>query len=1094
MDRSEPLRRTLLLLSAAAFLASCQSSNNPGAAPVVNVPKTYRISGIAAYGQPVAGKTVQALDSAGTRCASATTASDGSYSMDTTSCMPGSAAVSLEGYTTPNGAPLLSVAVPPEGGTVIDGMVNVDPLTTLLAYDAAGMVSASSAPANSGDVLALLPHITAAQLEQATTHVLTASLLQTLQRDYGVAMTGFSPMSTPFTADGQGLDGFFDAYPLTAPTATSVEMAESSGGLVLKVTVPTVAGGGSSVTSSVSYTVSGRVSGLSGGSVTLLLNGVNALSIVDDGAFTFPESISSTYAVTVRTQPTGQICTVSDGVGSGVTTSVSSVRIVCSAVTQTISGIVTGLAGEQLTLDNNGADPVAITADGGFTFTTPVAYGGSYAVTVATQPVGEVCTVANGSGTGVTADISTVRIVCSSLRYTIGGSVAGLAGGAQVTLDDNGANPVSVTANGSFVFRTPVAYGGSYAVTVGAEPTGQVCTVSNSSGAGVTANVATVQVVCSTLTYTIGGNVSGLADGTQVTLDDNGSNPLTVTANAAFRFTTPVAYGGSYAVTVGTQPTGQVCTVSNATGAGVTASVSTVNIVCSTSTYIIGGSVTGLAGSTQVTLDDNGADPVTVMANGAFTFATPVAYAGSYAVTVGTQPTGQICTVSNGTGTGVTASVATVSIVCSTVTFTIGGTVTGLAGGAQVTLRDNGADPVTVTANGAFTFPTPVAYGGSYTATVGTQPNGQTCSVSNGAGTGITSDVATVAISCTDSVVFIYVPNYGSNDVLGYQFDLTTGNSSSIPGSPFHSGTNDRWVTTNTAGTFAYVTNEGSNNMSAYTIDHSTGALTPVAGSPFATGTTPISVTLNPAGTFAYVANANGAAVSGFSVDQTTGGLTAISGSPFATGNNPQKIAVNPAGTFAFVTNVGDNTISVFSIDPSTGALTPISGSPFTNGNGNSPAGITVNPAGTVVYVTNSQANIMAFSIDAATGALAPVAGSPFTSNYGGWGWQSLAVNPAGTLAVASTGNGGHLLTFSIDPSTGALTQLPADAYGAYGYGGSNYAVFNQAGTQAFVSNAWGLWVSVVSVDSTTGALTDVSGSPFGVGARPFDIAVVQRQ
>ncbi len=1010
MDRSEPLRRTLLLLSAAAFLASCQSSNNPGAAPVVNVPKTYRISGIAAYGQPVAGKTVQALDSAGTRCASATTASDGSYSMDTTSCMPGSAAVSLEGYTTPNGAPLLSVAVPPEGGTVIDGMVNVDPLTTLLAYDAAGMVSASSAPANSGDVLALLPHITAAQLEQATTHVLTASLLQTLQRDYGVAMTGFSPMSTPFTADGQGLDGFFDAYPLTAPTATSVEMAESSGGLVLKVTVPTVAGGGSSVTSSVSYTVSGRVSGLSGGSVTLLLNGVNALSIVDDGAFTFPESISSTYAVTVRTQPTGQICTVSDGVGSGVTTSVSSVRIVCSAVTQTISGIVTGLAGEQLTLDNNGADPVAITADGGFTFTTPVAYGGSYAVTVATQPVGEVCTVANGSGTGVTADISTVRIVCSSLRYTIGGSVAGLAGGAQVTLDDNGANPVSVTANGSFVFRTPVAYGGSYAVTVGAEPTGQVCTVSNSSGAGVTANVATVQVVCSTLTYTIGGNVSGLADGTQVTLDDNGSNPLTVTANAAFRFTTPVAYGGSYAVTVGTQPTGQVCTVSNATGAGVTASVSTVNIVCSTSTYIIGGSVTGLAGSTQVTLDDNGADPVTVMANGAFTFATPVAYAGSYAVTVGTQPTGQICTVSNG------------------------------------------------------------------------------------AGTGITSDVATVAISCTDSVVFIYVPNYGSNDVLGYQFDLTTGNSSSIPGSPFHSGTNDRWVTTNTAGTFAYVTNEGSNNMSAYTIDHSTGALTPVAGSPFATGTTPISVTLNPAGTFAYVANANGAAVSGFSVDQTTGGLTAISGSPFATGNNPQKIAVNPAGTFAFVTNVGDNTISVFSIDPSTGALTPISGSPFTNGNGNSPAGITVNPAGTVVYVTNSQANIMAFSIDAATGALAPVAGSPFTSNYGGWGWQSLAVNPAGTLAVASTGNGGHLLTFSIDPSTGALTQLPADAYGAYGYGGSNYAVFNQAGTQAFVSNAWGLWVSVVSVDSTTGALTDVSGSPFGVGARPFDIAVVQRQ
>lgn len=91
-----------------------------------------------------------------------------------------------------------------------------------------------------------------------------------------------------------------------------------------------------------------------------------------------------------------------------------------------------------------------------------------------------------------------------------------------------------------------------------------------------------------------------------------------------------------------------------------------------------------------------------------------------------------------------------------------------------------------------------------------------------------------------------------------------------------------------------------------------------------------------------------------------------------------------------------------------------------------------------------------------------------------------------------STGNGGDLLSFSIDPSTGALTQLTADSYGAYGYGGANYVVFNGTGTQAFVSNAWGLWVSVVNINSATGAVTDVSGSPFGVGARPTDIAVVQ--
>ena len=41
---------------------------------------------------------------------------------------------------------------------------------------------------------------------------------------------------------------------------------------------------------------------------------------------------------------------------------------------------------------------------------------------------------------------------------------------------------------------------------------------------------------------------------------------------------------------------------------------------------------------------------ITVTANGALTFATPVAAGGSYAVTVGTQPTGEICTVSSGQG------------------------------------------------------------------------------------------------------------------------------------------------------------------------------------------------------------------------------------------------------------------------------------------------------------------------------------------------------------------------------------------------------------------------------------------------------------
>lgn len=772
----------------------------------------------------------------------ATTADDGSYSMYTNGCAPGSAALSVEGYATPAGATLLSVAVPPTGKPVIDGVVNIDPLTTLLAYDVAGMIASPTPPASSADVLALLPQATAAQVQQATTNILTASLLTNLQVKYGVATTGISLTSTPFTADGRGLDAFFDAYTLTAPSAGSVQITSAMSGLTVSVSLPAAATSPATVTSSVSYAVGGSISGLSGGSLTLLLNGANPLTVTSGGVFTFPNRVSATYAVTV---------------GS--------------------------------------------------------------------QPAGETCTVSNGSGAGLSGNVSNVAVTCSVDSYGIAGTVSGLASGGQVVLSNNGADPTTVTADGAFSFSTPVAYGGSYSVTVTA------------------------------------------------------------------------------------------------------------------------------------------------------------------------QPTGQICTASNGSGTQVTDDVSNVSIVCSAETYTIGGTVSGLTGGATVTLDDNGGDALTVTANGAFTFATPVAFGGNYSVTVGTQPAGATCSVTDGTGTNLAGDVSNVQIACAIAgVAYIYVPNYGSGNVLGYEYNFATGASTSIPGSPFAAGTQDRWLTANAAGTFLYVTNEGSNTISAYTIDRTSGALTPVAGSPYPTGSQPSSVTLNPAGTFAYVANSQGASVSAFSIDQSSGALTPVPGSPFPAGTIPTKIAINPAGTLAYVANQNGSDVSAYSIDQTTGALTEISGSPFSLGS-ESPYGITVNPAGTVLYVANWQASVSAFTIDPGTGSLTAVAGSPFSTTGAtgvtGWGAQSVTVNPAGTFAYVGSGNGGPLVTFSIDSVTGALTLLTSESYGQ---GGVDYAVIGSSGSRAFVSNALNLTIGVAAIDSTTGALTDQSGSPFSVGARPYDIAVVQ--
>ena len=148
-------------------------------------------------------------------------------------------------------------------------------------------------------------------------------------------------------------------------------------------------------------------------------------------------------------------------------------------------------------------------------------------------------------------------------------------------------------------------------------------------------------------------------------------------------------------------------------------------------TFSVGGTVSGLTGS--VVLQDNGADDLTVTANGPFTFATRRPFGTSYAVTVKTNPTGQTCTVANGTGTIGTANVTNVTVTCTTLTFSVGGTVSGLTG--SVVLQDNGADDLTVTANGPFTFATRRPFGTGYAVTVKTNPTGQGCTVTNGTGT-----------------------------------------------------------------------------------------------------------------------------------------------------------------------------------------------------------------------------------------------------------------------------------------------------------------------------------------------------------------------
>jgi hypothetical protein len=80
--------------------------------------------------------------------------------------------------------------------------------------------------------------------------------------------------------------------------------------------------------------------------------------------------------------------------------------------------------------------------------------------------------------------------------------------------------------------------------------------------------------------------------------------------------------------------------------------------------------------------------------------------------------------------------------------LTVGGTVTGLKG--TVVLEDNGTAALAIGANGPFSFPQGVPFGGYYRIAVRTQPAQQTCSVTGAVGQ-VLVNITSVTVTCTDN-------------------------------------------------------------------------------------------------------------------------------------------------------------------------------------------------------------------------------------------------------------------------------------------------------------------------------------------------------
>jgi uncharacterized protein YkwD len=83
----------------------------------------------------------------------------------------------------------------------------------------------------------------------------------------------------------------------------------------------------------------------------------------------------------------------------------------------------------------------------------------------------------------------------------------------------------------------------------------------------------------------------------------------------------------------------------------------------SSTSYTVGGSVSGLNGAASLSL--NGETAQSVNSDGSFVFSASLASGDTYAVTVVTAPAGETCTVGNGSGTVGSANVTNVTITCA---------------------------------------------------------------------------------------------------------------------------------------------------------------------------------------------------------------------------------------------------------------------------------------------------------------------------------------------------------------------------------------------------------------------------------------------
>ncbi|MFK8010757.1 MAG: beta strand repeat-containing protein [Marinicellaceae bacterium] len=327
-----------------------------------------------------------------------------------------------------------------------------------------------------------------------------------------------------------------------------------------------------------------------------------------------------------------------------------------------IGGTVAGLTGGEMVVISDGSQQLTL-SNGVYSFMTEYDAAAQYTVNIVTQPGGPVmqtCMLSNQTGMITAGNVTNIDINCAIDAFALNVEVTGLDPANTIELSTNGQS-LPIANNGSFNFPMPIEDGLNYAVVVNAQPMqpSQECSVtggSNNDGSGtISGNDVLVSVDCITNSYLIGGLVSGLEIGNEITLSlNNGSETLLIDTNSTFVFNSALLDLSAYSVTVteDTSQPSQTCNVNNGSGNLDGQDIVDVEVVCSIDQFFIGGQLTGLLDGDTVTIQNNATDDLVLSENGAFVFSTPLDDLESYNVSIlkQTGSDGLRCTIKSNIG------------------------------------------------------------------------------------------------------------------------------------------------------------------------------------------------------------------------------------------------------------------------------------------------------------------------------------------------------------------------------------------------------------------------------------------------------------